>query len=182
MSDSLLASVDSFLRYFDGVNKRAMRDIAMLPADAETWTPPAGAGEDAWSIGQIVAHMAASRLLFARAYCGDGWTAEVWSPPAATRDEWQAALQSSADGFHKRLEGTPDAWLTRKVEPLNPKDFPSSGWRLLLAMTEHDIHHRSQIDTYAGVMGWPVAHIFGLSAEEAGLAPPRSVQPNQDGR
>jgi uncharacterized damage-inducible protein DinB len=182
MSDSMLVSVDSFLRYFDGVNKRAMRDIAMLPADAETWTPPPGAGEDSWSIGQIVAHMAASRLFFARAYCGDGWIAFAWSQPTALRDEWQTALQSSADDFCKKLEGTPDAWLTRKVEPFNPKDFPSSGWRLLLAMTEHDIHHRSQIDTYAGVMGWPVAHIFGRSAEEAGLVPPRPARPTQHGR
>ena len=35
------------------------------------------------------------------------------------------------------------------------------GWRVLLMMMEHDIHHRSQIDTYAGTQGWPVPDIFG---------------------
>jgi uncharacterized damage-inducible protein DinB len=40
-----------------------------------------------------------------------------------------------------------------------------SGWRLLMMMLEHEVHHRSQIDTYAGLEGWPVPDIFGRSAE-----------------
>jgi uncharacterized damage-inducible protein DinB len=26
-----------------------------------------------------------------------------------------------------------------------------SGWRILMMMLEHEVHHRSQIDTYAGL-------------------------------
>jgi len=33
-------------------------------------------------------------------------------------------------------------------------------------MVEHEVHHRSQIDTYAGLEGWPVPDIFGRSAED----------------
>jgi uncharacterized damage-inducible protein DinB len=40
-----------------------------------------------------------------------------------------------------------------------------SGWRLLMMMLEHEVHHRSQIDSYAGLEGWPVPDIFGRSAE-----------------
>jgi uncharacterized damage-inducible protein DinB len=40
-----------------------------------------------------------------------------------------------------------------------------SGWRILMMMLEHEVHHRSQIDTYAGLEGWPVPDIFGRSAE-----------------
>jgi uncharacterized damage-inducible protein DinB len=32
-------------------------------------------------------------------------------------------------------------------------------------MVEHDIHHRSQVDTYAGLNGWQVPDIYGRSAE-----------------
>jgi uncharacterized damage-inducible protein DinB len=32
-------------------------------------------------------------------------------------------------------------------------------------MLEHEVHHRSQIDTYAGLLGWPVPHIFERSFE-----------------
>ena len=39
-------------------------------------------------------------------------------------------------------------------------DGELSGWRVLLLMMEHDIHHRSQIDTYAGINGWgPAGHL-----------------------
>lgn len=47
-------------------------------------------------------------------------------------------------------------------------DGALSGWRVLMMMVEHDIHHRSQIDTYAGVNGWPVPDIYGRSAETIG--------------
>jgi len=35
-------------------------------------------------------------------------------------------------------------------------------------MMEHDIHHRSQIDTYAGINGWDVPDIYNRSAETIG--------------
>jgi uncharacterized damage-inducible protein DinB len=38
-----------------------------------------------------------------------------------------------------------------------------------MMMLEHEIHHRSQIDTYAGLQGWPVPDIYGRSAEQVGL-------------
>ena len=39
------------------------------------------------------------------------------------------------------------------------------GWRLLMMMLEHEVHHRSQIDTYAGLQGWPVPQIFERTFE-----------------
>ena len=34
-----------------------------------------------------------------------------------------------------------------------------------MLMIEHEVHHRSQIDAYAGLEGWPVPDIFNRSAE-----------------
>ncbi|HET9199586.1 MAG TPA: DinB family protein, partial [Dehalococcoidia bacterium] len=65
-------SIDTFLNYFDGVNRRAMRDIAALPPEADGWRPAQGEGENSWSINQLVGHMAGSRLYFASAYRGEG--------------------------------------------------------------------------------------------------------------
>lgn len=165
----MITSVDAFVGYFEGVNRRALRDLGTLPEEAERWAPPAGGGEGGWTIGQIVAHMAASRRFFVGAYRGEGWVAEAWRHATTTREQWRAALSDSAAFVRERLLGTPAAWLERKVQPVDAADHPVSGWRLLMLMTEHDIHHRSQVDTYAGVMGWPVAHIYGRSAEEVGL-------------
>jgi uncharacterized damage-inducible protein DinB len=159
----MITSVESFLRYFDTVHRRAMRDVSALPAEADGWAPASGEGEAGWSINTLVQHMAGSRLYFASAYRAEGWISPQ-PPDASTRDRWLPALEESARQFREALEGTPDAWLQRKVRMID-SDGALSGWRVLMMMVEHDIHHRSQIDTYAGLNGWPVPDIYARSAE-----------------
>lgn len=163
----MIRSIEAFFSYFDAVHRRAMRDVAALPAEADGWAPAAGDGEAGWSINTLVGHMAGSRLYFASAYLGRGWI----SPPApdvSHRDRWLAALDDSARELHALLDGTPDAWLDRKITMIDTEGA-LSGWRVLMMMVEHDIHHRSQIDTYAGINRWPVPDIYGRSAESVGL-------------
>jgi len=162
----MITTIADFLRYFDAVHRRARRDIAALPPKADGWVPPTGTGEGAWSINVLVGHMAGSRLYFASAYLGDGWISPP-PPDTSRRDLWLDAIDESARALAWRLEGTPDAWLRRKVEMID-SDGALSGWRVLMMMVEHDIHHRSQIDTYAGMNGWPVPDIYARSAETIG--------------
>lgn len=171
----MITSIAAFLRYFDAVNRRAVRDIGALPPEADGWAPLAGAGDGAWSINTLVGHMAGSRLYFASAYRGEGWISP--QPPDVSRHErWAPALEASTAELRRRLDDTPDAWLQRKV-PMIDSAGSLSGWRLLMMMLEHDIHHRSQIDTYAGLNGWPVPDIYGRSAEQIG-----SLQPAERGK
>lgn len=164
----MITSITDFLRYFDAVHRRAVRDVSSLPAEADGWAPAAGEGEHAWSINTLVGHMAGSRLYFASAYLGQGWVSPD-PPDVRERSMWAPALEESAAALRAMLESTPDAWLRRKV-PMIDTDASLSGWRVLMMMVEHDIHHRSQIDTYAGMNGWPVPDIYGRSAETiAGL-------------
>ena len=159
----MLRSIDEFLRYFRGVHRRALRDVSALPAQAEGWRPSLGSGEKAWNINGIVGHMATSRLYFASAYRGEGWVMpEI--PDVSARELWLPVLEASADRFEALLRDTPDAWLQRKV-PMIDTDRALSGWRVLLLMTEHDIHHRSQLDTYAGINGWDPPDIYDRAAE-----------------
>jgi uncharacterized damage-inducible protein DinB len=162
----MFTSIEAFLRYFEGVNRRAVRDIAALPPEADGWTPASGDGENAWSINKLIGHMAGSRLYFASAYRGEGWISPP-PPDVSRRDLWVPALETSFAAFCDRVGGTPDAWLTRKVETID-SGFGLSGWRVLMMMVEHDIHHRSQIDTYAGLNGWDVPQIYNRSAETIG--------------
>ncbi|MHB8574986.1 MAG: DinB family protein [Dehalococcoidia bacterium] len=164
----MITSIEEFLRYFDAVHRRAVRDVGMLPAEAESWRPAAGEGENAWDIGQLVAHMAGSRLYFASAYRNEGWVTERWPEDTSRRQSWVPALERSAQEFKQRLAGTPDAWLQRRIELIDTPDATISGWRTLMMMVEHDIHHRSQIDTYAGINAWPVPDIYGRKAEQIG--------------
>jgi uncharacterized damage-inducible protein DinB len=159
----MLNSIAAFLRYFDAVHRRAMRDVAALPAESDGWAPARGEGEGAWSINTLVGHMAGSRLYFASAYRGEGWISP--RPPDVSRRElWLPALDESAQRLQTALADTADGWLQRKVAMID-SEGALSGWRVLMMMTEHEIHHRSQIDTYAGLNGWPVPDIYGRSAE-----------------
>ena len=63
------------------------------------------------------------------------------------------------------MSETPADWLTRRIEMIDTPGQSLAGWRLLMMMLEHEVHHRSQIDAYAGLQGWPVPDIFGRSAE-----------------
>jgi uncharacterized damage-inducible protein DinB len=147
----MITDMASYLRFFDSVRRRTERDVAALPSAAAGWRPPAIGGETGWSIGQIVIHIGGSRLYFASAYRDEGW---IWTKAEADPDDqrtWLPWLQASAE--------------RRRIEMLDTPSQSLAGWRLLMMMLEHEVHHRSQIDAYAGLQGWPVPDIFGRSAE-----------------
>jgi uncharacterized damage-inducible protein DinB len=164
----MIADIGAYLRFFDSVHRRTMRDIRALPPEAASWKPAAGEGENAWGISEIVRHIAGSRQYFARAYRGEGWLQDWPVPMTDQMSTWLPGLDASADEFKRRLQGTPPEWLDRRV-PMIDTDGGLSGWRILMMMLEHEVHHRSQIDAYAGLQGWPVPDIFNRSAEDIGL-------------
>src|SRR5215470_6641181 len=133
----MITDIDAYLRFFDSLRRRTERDVAALPPAAAAWRPPAVGGEVGWSIGRIVWHIGGSRLYFASAYRGEGW---IWEKTEADPDDqagWLPWLKTSGERFVA----------------------------LLMMMLEHEVYHRSQIDSYAGLEGWPVPDIFGRSAE-----------------
>ena len=161
----MITDMASYLRFFDSVRRRTERDVATLPPAAAAWRPPAAGGETSWGIGQIVTHIGGSRLYFASAYRGEGW---IWGKAGADPGDqrtWLPWLEQSAEQFVALLRETPAAWLTRRVEMIDTPGGTLSGWRVLMMHIEHEVHHRSQIDAYAGLEGWPVPDIFNRSAE-----------------
>jgi uncharacterized damage-inducible protein DinB len=158
----------AFLRYFDSIHRRTLRDIQALPTAASSWAPDAGEGEKAWSISEIVGHIAESRIYFAKAYRHEGWIYDWKAPITGSQSSWLPTLEASAEEFHRRIQDTPAGWLDRRV-PMIDTDASLSGWRVLMMMLEHEVHHRSQIDTYAGLQGWDVPQIFGRYREQVEL-------------
>jgi uncharacterized damage-inducible protein DinB len=167
----VIHDIGSYLRFFDSVRRRTERDVAALPPEAAAWRPPDTGGETAWGIGDIVGHIGATRLYFASAYRGEGWIATPPELDRADQRTWIPWLRVSAERFVPLLRDTPEEWLTRRIDMI---DTPGSlsGWRILMMMLEHEVHHRSQIDTYAGLQGWPVPDIFERSAEDVAALQP----------
>jgi uncharacterized damage-inducible protein DinB len=161
----MIEDMPSFLRYFRGIHRRTVRDVADLPEEAATWRPSTGDGESAWGVPEIVRHIAEARLFFASAYVGRGWVWEPWPEEVARRETWVPALEGSAGRFVAALQPTPPEWLRRRVGVIGERAVTISGWRVPMMMVEHEVHHRSQLATYAGLNGWPVHQTFDRTNE-----------------
>ena len=164
----MFTDVETFLRYFDGVHRRSMRDIGALPPGGGIRTARDRRGRE--SLGRRrdrAAHGRRAPLLRARL----PWRRLGLRIPAAAsarpRRTGSRASKKALAEFRRRLEGTPPEWLTRKIKMIDT-DGGLSGWRILMMCLEHEVHHRSQIETYAGLQGWAVQHIYGRSAEQVG--------------
>lgn len=175
----MFTGISAYISYFEGAHRRTVRDVSVLPPEAVSYKPETGEGENAWSIGEIVRHIAGTRLYFTRAYRGEGWFFSDELREAETQEDWVPCLEQSAGLVVERLRGTPSDWLTRKIQMIDT-DRALSGWRILMMCLEHEVHHRSQIDTYAGLMGWDVPHIYGRSAEQVGLERVRQKRLHSD--
>lgn len=173
----MFKDVGDFLRYYDGLQKRTIRDVSALPEAATTYQPPQSEGERGWPIGEIVRHIGGARLYFARAYRNEGW---VWdgAREVHSQEDWIPVLEETYAEFKRRIEGTPPEWLERRIEMIDT-DGTLAGWRLLMMCLEHEVHHRSQIDTYAGLNGWEPPQIYGRSAEQVGAERERQIQQHQ---
>jgi uncharacterized damage-inducible protein DinB len=164
----MFTDIETYLRYYQGLHKRSLRDVGALPPEAAGYHPEAGEGESAWGIGEIVRHMAGARLYFAKAYRDEGWIFDFPLRPCELQADWLPVLDESFAEFRSRLEGTPADWMTRRIKMIDT-DGTLLGWRILMMCLEHEVHHRSQIDTYAGLQGWDPPQIYGRSAERVGL-------------
>ena len=161
----MIRDIDAFLDWFEGVHRRTVRDVSILPAEAETWTPGvAEGGEASWGVPDLVRHLAESRAYFAGAFLGEGWVWDTWPEALATVDTWAPALEGSMRDLRDRLAGASDR-LSTKIELIANPGRAVSAWRALMMMTEHEIAHRAQIGAYAGLNGWPVAQLFDRTNE-----------------
>ena len=159
----MIASPRAFADYFDGVRRRTVGFFRIIPADRVDWAPEDGE----YTCGDIVRHVAASERMFTGAVCDAAWTyggherAKAPTLEAALADLDAAHAECSA-----RLRALGDGALEATRPPLEPGATPVRAWRLLLAMVEHEVHHRSQLASYLTWMGVEAPDIFGLGVED----------------
>ena len=161
----MISDIGSFLDWFAGVHRRTVRDVSILPAEAETWSPAAGSNEEAWGVPKLVQHIAEARGFFGGAFVGGGWVWDAWPQELSAREGWVPALEESLAMFRSQVGAAPPDRLTARITQIDTPDRTVSGWRALMMMAEHEVAHRSQIGAYAGLNGWPVAQIFGRTNE-----------------
>jgi uncharacterized damage-inducible protein DinB len=157
----MLHSVDSFITYFEGIRRRTLNYIRTLPSDRLGWSPRAGE----FTCGEIVRHLAAAEQLFVGAATEGRWRyAGHAHDPAQGLDTLLADLEAGHAAAMARLCAMGDAELAEPRPTLGGP--PARAWRLLMAMVEHEIHHRSQLAVYLALMGLDPPQIYGLGVED----------------
>jgi uncharacterized damage-inducible protein DinB len=158
----MIESVSSFSTYFDNIRRRTLNYIHTLPPDKVDWCPQ----PHEFTCGDIIRHLAAAELMFVGAAVEGKWRYaghERDSHP--TLAAALAYLETSHQTALARLATMPDEALAQPRPPLTG-DQPIKAWRLLMALVEHEIHHRSQLAVYLSLLGIEPPHIYGLGVED----------------
>jgi len=86
---------------------------------------------------------------------------ELAPPVELVVGERDEKFRAIAERMHSAL---PDARLHEKVEDLEGGRV--SVWRFLMAMVEHEVHHRSQLDSWLALAGTEPPQIYGYRMED----------------
>ena len=157
----MIQDVNSVINYFGSIRRRTIHFIQAVPTDKIDWAPQ----KNEFSCGDIVRHLAATELMFVNAV-----VLGIWSYSGHSRD-LGASLSETASYLEAchlkaitRLEGLSSSKLHMRQPSINGS--PVKAWRLLMAMVEHEVHHRSQLAVYLTLMGAVAPQIYGLGIED----------------
>jgi uncharacterized damage-inducible protein DinB len=159
----MLQSITEFADYFGGIRRRTMNYVRTIPEDQLDWAPDEGE----YTCRDIVRHMMATEHMYIQ-LLRDG----EWRYPGHTEAEPTTlpALIAQMDASHQTASATlrlfPDTILHEKRPSFLADAPPVTGWRWLMAMVEHEVHHRSQLATYLHLLNVHPPQIFGVTVEE----------------
>lgn len=159
----MIERVDPFINYFASIRRRTLNYVYTIPADKIDWRPQAGE----LTCGDIIRHLAAAELMFAGAAVEGKWRYpdHEWDAERGSLVDALNTLETSHAATLKILATLSDADLAQP-RPSLADGPPIKAWRLLMAMVEHEIHHRSQLAVYLSLLGVEPPQIYGLGVED----------------
>lgn len=157
----MITSVESFIKYFEGVRRRTLRDIAAIPPEYVDWAPRPGE----MTLGDLIRHLGSIERFYVTKVVEDRWAypghERAIAPDLTAAVAYLNRMHAEAMADLAKL---PDAELEAPRESLD--GYPVRAWRFLMVMIEHEVHHRSQIDSYLSALGIPPPQIFGWHIED----------------
>jgi uncharacterized damage-inducible protein DinB len=157
----MLQSVKGFIDYYEGIRRRTLHFIDAIPVDRIDWLPIEGE----FTFGDLIRHLAATEDMFVDAVVNGKWKyAGHKSDVKQEREVAIALLQATHREAMIKLGTLSDSALIETCPSLNGTEVKI--WRLLMAMVEHEVHHRSQIAMYLTLIKIKPPHIYGLGVED----------------
>lgn len=157
----MIASVQEFLNYYQGVRRRTLNYCRVIPAEWIDWAPR----PEEFTCGDIIRHLAGSEQMFTGVAVTDRWAypgherqlgptlADALAYLEATHTSVVAALGTLTDN---------DLYTGRTA--IDGRQI--AVWRVLMMMVEHEAHHRSQLASYLSELGIEPPQIYGMTLEQ----------------
>jgi len=157
----MLQSVNGFIDYYEGIRRRTLHFINAIPEDRIDWLPDEGE----FTFGDLIRHLAATEAMFVEAMVNRKWKYSGHkSDLKQEREVTIASLQATHREAMKKLGTLSDSALIETRPSLSGTEVKT--WRLLMAMVEHEVHHRSQMAMYLTLIKIKPPHIYGLGVED----------------
>ena len=159
----MIQSTVDFIKYFESIRRRTLNYIRVIPPDRLAWSPKSGE----FTCADIIRHIIETERMFVRVATEGHWKYESHeSEEEQSLDALIALLESTHVQAMTKLEGFSDQNMNVPRHGPTGEGHPIKAWRWLMAMAEHEIHHRSQLAVYLSMMGIQPPHIFGLGVED----------------
>lgn len=157
----MLTTPTAFASYFAAIRRRTLNYIKAVPPEKLDWAPRPGE----FSCADIVRHLAAAEAMFVGVVAEGRWHYAGHNPTSNdTLEALVALLEAGHTQALQTLRALPETVLQEPRPALEGP--PVQAWRWLMALVEHEIHHRSQLAGYLTLMGVTPPHIFGLGVED----------------
>ncbi len=157
----MIVSAAAFSEYWQRVHQRTRAMVATIPPDRLDWRPVVGE----LSCADIARHIASARRMnIVSATLGSGPYPGHDERFGATLDNLLHYLDATNAEISNRLAGLRDEDLA--APRLSNQSGPYPAWNILLAMIEHEVHHRSQLAVYLTLMGIQPPPLYGLHVED----------------
>ena len=139
-----------------------MRVVRCIPAEHIDWTCRPGA----WTMGDLCRHIAlVESETFGENLQGRPSRYSGCGPEhGATLEEVIGLMERLHTETTGMIGQFSDADLAERcVTPGGPS---ITRWKLLRALSEHEIHHRGQLYVYLGILGVPAPSLYGLTERQ----------------
>jgi uncharacterized damage-inducible protein DinB len=150
---------DDLIAQVGAVHGRTFEAAERLTDALVAWRPREGA----FSAGELVVHIAHTRLMNVATIMGEPTRYRGHDVRAGEGRDWllQLLLRTSK----KTIAGLVGADFDAGVRTLSGATVPA--WRILLnGLIEHEVHHRSQLCDYLSAAGVEPPALYGLHAED----------------
>jgi uncharacterized damage-inducible protein DinB len=175
----MITDIEEFIKSFHGQRRRTQWVVDAVPLEKAHWRPWPGEPSPA----EIICRIAAGHLMYANAIAHDIWEADEYELATSTWDEALLYFQRKTEEALDQLRPLPNSVLKEKRSRPD-ENIPTATWRFLLAMLEHEIHHRSQLNTYLMLMNVRQPNLGGVTIEvvraiASGVSAPLGQDSNQ---